>query len=181
MLMSGTDYVNTLNLSAGHRNVYVAVHVPKRSSKHKHRSRKKHSRNGHHHSDRSNTAREIGDHHDDVQSNQGNEQGSHGNIQPVRDNEAPLPGTPEESGGITFLPPHSSLRSTMSDVPTSSRTNSLSGRPRYNKSHSLGTVRGECVTCTCTCTCIYKCTCKIVSMNISVQFPYKPRVRLDFA
>ena len=120
-----------LVLSLGHRNIYVGVHMPKRTSKHKHRSKKRHSRgNGHgHHSDRRYD-------HNDVPDYPGNEPGNHEDKEHKVYDEPPhepeLAATPEYTR-------HRKVVETHSDAPqfASSRRSSLGGIPKYSKSHSI--------------------------------------------
>ncbi len=120
--------------------MYVAVHVPRKSAKHRHKNKRKHHR---HHSDRNFNYGDYTNQEnlDNTTTSHGSVQGSHSDIHGFQGNELVNEKTfssltPQGSTG--FLPTHKVLQSTASDVtPNCSRRNSLNGRPRYTKSHSV--------------------------------------------
>ncbi len=122
--------------------MYVTVHVPRKSTKHKHhKSRKRHNRNGSHshHVDRSHSNTDYTDYDSTMQGYHGDPQGSLGNTltshSDVRDGEGHPIYSPQESVGFET---HKPLHGTASDMTyNSSSRSSINGRPRYHKSHSL--------------------------------------------
>lgn len=106
--------------------------MPRRTSKHKHRSKKRHSRgNGHsHHGDRRNG-------HNDVPDYPGDEHGNHDNEEHKVYDEPPH--EPDSTNGTPKYTKHRKVVETQSDAPqyASSRRNSLGGIPKYSKSYSV--------------------------------------------
>lgn len=141
--------------STGHRNVYVAVHVPKRSSKHRHKSRRRHSRaNGHgYHSNHglndsidydNNIQAHVQDQYGNIQDHHDNQQSYHGDTQvDVKGEQADNKGnscnhqvlSTQLSIGFNV---HKTLQATQSDVTQElSKQSGQNGRPRYHKSLSV--------------------------------------------
>ncbi len=127
-----------LSLCAGHRNVYVAVHVPKSSTKHRHKNRRKHHR---HHVDRNHSNDDSTDYYNNIQTHRSHDDAASYHGEEIVTENQPSQYTPQDSVGFV---PHKRLQSSVSDVtPSSSRRSSLNGHPRYHKSHSLPQKAGD--------------------------------------